>query len=152
MSDGDGDGKRDRNPWEDRYDRDDAGDQEDVDDDRDDADLEADAATASESVETSETSDASETSKSAETAKTSESEKSTESEESSGTVRERKNVNMYLPEDLVDDLQLRYSELNVEWRRRHGEDMPKNEEFYPAAIEAALGDSSIEEELGLGEE
>ena len=146
MPDADGDGKRDRNPWEDRYDRDDAGDQEDVDDDRDAAALEADASTGSETVEMSETSDASETSKRAETAKTS------ESEESSGTVRERKNVNMYLPEDLVDDLQLRYSELNVEWRRRHGEDMPKNEEFYPAAIEAALGDSSIEEELGLDEE
>ena len=149
MPDADGDGKRDRNPWEDRYDRDDAGDQEDVDDDRDAAALEADASTGSETVETS---DASETSKRAETAETSESEETAESEKSSGTVRERKNVNMYLPEDLVDDLQLRYSELNVEWRRRHGEDMPKNEEFYPAAIEAALGDSSIEEELGLDEE
>ncbi|PHQ38256.1 HNH endonuclease [Halorubrum persicum] len=75
--------------------------------------------------------------------------KTAESEESGGTVRERKNVNMYLPEELVEDLQLRYSELNVEWRRQHGEDMPKNEEYYPAAIRAALGESSIEEELGV---
>jgi hypothetical protein len=29
--------------------------------------------------------------------------------------------------------------------------MPKNEEFYPAAVRAALGESSIEEELGLDE-
>jgi hypothetical protein len=29
--------------------------------------------------------------------------------------------------------------------------MPKNEEFYPAAVRAALGGSSIEDELGLEE-
>ena len=69
----------------------------------------------------------------------------------SPAIRDQHNVNMYLPEGLVDDLQMRYSELNVEWRRRHGEDMPKNEEFYPAAIRSALGESSIEEELGLDE-
>lgn len=127
----DGDDKRDRNPWEDRYGHDD---QED-----------------SETKGRSETSDASKTSKSKERSQMSKSSTTAESEESGGTVRERKNVNMYLPESLVDDLQLRYSELNVEWRRRHGEDMPKNEEFYPAAVRAALGESSIEEELGLNE-
>lgn len=137
----DGDGKRDRNPWDDRYDRDD--------DDRDDAAIESEAS--SETTEMSEASNTSKTSKRQKTTKMSKSEKTAESEESSGTVRERKNVNMYLPEGLVDDLQMRYSELNVEWRRRHGEDMPKNDEFYPAAIRAALGESSIEEELGLGE-
>lgn len=135
----DGDGKRDRNPWDDRYDR--------GDDDRDDAAIESDAS--SETTEMLEASNTSKSSKKEETTKMSKSEKTTESEESSGTVRERKNVNMYLPEGLVDDLQMRYSELNVEWRRRHGEDMPKNDEFYPAAIRAALGESSIEEELGL---
>lgn len=138
----DGGGKRDRNPWDDRYDRDD--------DDRDDAAHEGESST-SETAETSEASNTSKTSKRAETTEMAKSEKTTESEERSGTVRERKNVNMYLPEGLVDDLQLRYSELNVEWRRRHGEDMPKNEEFYPAAIRSALGGSSIEEELGLDE-
>jgi len=134
-----GNEKRDRNPWEDRYDH----------DDEDDG-LEDDSLS-SETEETTEASDTSKTSKSAETSKMSQSTKTTESEESSGTVRERKNVNMYLPEALVDDLQLRYSKLNVEWRRQHGEDMPKNGEFYPAAIRAALEDSSIEEELGLDE-
>jgi len=141
----DSDEKRDRNPWDDRYDHDD--------DDHDDAVPEDDPST-SETVETSNTSNTSKTSKSAETPKMSKSKMNAESEEngeSSGTVRERKNVNMYLPETLVDDLQLRYSELNVEWRRRHGEDMPKNEEFYPAAVRAALGESSIEEELSLDE-
>ena len=137
----DGDGKRDRNPWDDRYDRDD--------DDRDDAAIESEAS--SETTEMSEASNTSKTSKRQKTTKMSKSEKTAESEESSGTVRERKNVNMYLPESLVDDLQMRYSELNVEWRRRHGEDMPKNDEFYPAAVRAALGEASIEAELGLGE-
>jgi hypothetical protein len=91
-------------------------------------------------------SESEETTESAETAETS---KSKESEE---TIRDRKNINMYLPETVVDDLQLRYSELNVEWRREHGEDMPKNAEFYPAAIRAALSDSTIEDELGLGDD
>jgi len=91
--------------------------------------------------------ESSKTSKSAETA---ENEKSDEKEESGG-VRERKNVNMYLPDDLVDDLQLRYSELNVQWRRDHGEDLPKNDEFYPAVIESALRETSIKAELGLDE-
>lgn len=136
----DGNEKRDRNPWDDRYDH------EDEDAGREDDSL------SSETVEMSEVSNTSKTSKSEETSEMSKSSTTTESEESSGTVRERKNVNMYLPETLVDDLQLRYSELNVEWRRRHGEDMPKNEEFYPAAIRAALGESSIEEELGLDEQ
>jgi len=135
----DGNEKRDRNPWDDRYD-----------DDDEDAGHEDDSLS-SETVETPEASDTSKTSKSEETSEMSKSSTTTESEESNGTVRERKNVNMYLPETLVDDLQLRYSELNVEWRRRHGEDMPKNEEFYPAAVRAALGESSIEEELGLNE-
>jgi hypothetical protein len=147
----DSDEKRDRNPWDDRYDHDN--------DNHDDA-VPEDDLSASETEETSNTANTSKasktsnTSKSPETTKMSKSKMNAESEEnreSSRTVRERKNVNMYLPETLVDDLQLRYSELNVKWRRQHGEDMPKNEEFYPAAVRAALGESSIEEELGLNE-
>jgi hypothetical protein len=89
-------------------------------------------------------------SKSAETA---ESEESTESEETSGgTVRERKNVNMYLPGEQVSDLQMRYSELNVQWRREYDEDLPKNDQFYPAVIQAALEGTSIEEQLPIDEE
>lgn len=90
----------------------------------------------------------SESSKTSKSSKTEKSSKTTESEESTG-VRSRKNVNMYLPDDLVDDLQLRYSKLNVQWRREHGEDMPKNDEYYPAVIRASLNDTTIEDELGL---
>ena len=123
--------KRDRNPFDQRYDEDD--DQNN---------------TQSDSSKTSKTSKTYTREKTAETEK---SEKSDETAESNG-VRERRNVNMYLPDGLVDDLQLRYSELNVQWRREHGEDLPKNDEFYPAVIESSLQDTTIEKELGLADE
>ena len=116
--------KRDRDPFDARYD-----------DDTDDTD--AGSSKSSKMNNTAETTDTAESEEIDETAK-------------SGGVRERRNVNMYLPDSLVDDLQLRYSELNVQWRREYGEDLPKNDQFYPAVIEAALQDTSIEDELGLG--
>jgi len=119
--------KRDRDPWESRYD------QSEEDED-----------------EEEQIAESSETSKMSEIAKTVETEESEES--STETVRERKNVNMYLDEPLVDDLQLRYSELNVQWHREYGEDLPKNDQFYPAVIQAALEGTSIEEHLPIDEE
>jgi len=56
---------------------------------------------------------------------------------------------IYLPDDVVDDLDIRYSEVNVEWQREHGEQLPKNERFYPALVRAAINETTIEEELGL---
>lgn len=70
----------------------------------------------------------------------------------SSVVRDQKNVNMYLPDDLVSDMRLRYSELELEWRREHDDDLPKNEVFYPAVIRAALEGTSIEAEIGLNGE
>jgi len=135
--------KRERNPWNDRYGGDEDAESESEENSKRSKTAESDMnAETSEATETTETAEMAE---SEETAETAESEETDEGE----TVRERKNVNMYLPEGLVGDLQLRYSELNVEWRRRHDEDMPKNDEFYPAVIRSALGDASIEEELGL---
>mgnify|MGYP006268328551 CR=1 FL=1 len=99
--------------------------------------------------ETDETEESAETSKESKTSKKSESEKGSER---SQTVKERKNVNMYLPEDLVSDLQMRYSELNVQWRRKFDEDMPKNDQFYPAAVRAALEETSIESQLPIGDD
>lgn len=93
--------------------------------------------------------DESETAEESEASKRSKSEETEESSENSKTVRSRKNVNMYLPDGLVDDMQLRYSELNVAWQREHGEELPKNAEFYPAVIRAALNDSTVGEELGI---
>jgi hypothetical protein len=58
---------------------------------------------------------------------------------------------IYLPDDVVNDIDIRYSEANVEWQRAHGEQLPKNERFYPAVIRAGLNGTSIEKELGLSE-
>lgn len=97
------------------------------------------------SSESSDMSESSEEPKSSERSKTSKSEETEKS--SAGGVRDRKNVNMYLPDELVEDLQLRYAELNLEYRRERGEDMPKNQVFYPAVIQAALGESTIRESI-----
>lgn len=56
---------------------------------------------------------------------------------------------IYLSDDDIDELDIRYSEVNVQWQREHGEQLPKNERFYPAVIRAGLSGTSIEEELGL---
>lgn len=69
--------------------------------------------------------------------------------DSTPTVRERTNVNMYLPEKVVNDMKMRHSELDVKWRRKFGQELPKNEVFYPAVIRAALEGKTIEEQLGL---
>lgn len=58
---------------------------------------------------------------------------------------------IYLSNDDVNELDIRYSEVNVEWQREHGEQLPKNEQFYPAVIRAGLSGTSIEEELDLDE-
>ena len=105
-----------------------------------------------ETTETGESDNSSKTKETSKTSKTRESDnssKTTETSKSNETIRSRKNINMYLPEQLVDELQLRYSELNVKWRREHGEDMPKNAEYYPAVIRASLNDTTVAEELDL---
>ena len=64
-------------------------------------------------------------------------------------VREQTHVAMYLSPDLADDLDLRFDELSLEYRREHGEKMTKNGDFYPALAEAAINDTTLREELGL---
>ena len=102
-----------------------------------------------ETIETGESDNSSKTKETSKTSKTGESDNSSKTSKSNKTIRSRKNINMYLPEQLVDELQLRYSELNVKWRREHGEDMPKNAEYYPAVIRASLNDTTVAEELDL---
>jgi cytoskeletal protein RodZ len=135
------DDKRDRDPWEDRYDQEDAVDESET----------SEQSEESKTSKRSQTAETAESSSASDTVEKSESEETSKSEERS-TVRERKNVNMYLPDDLVSDMQLRYSELNVKWRREHDDDLPKNEVFYPAVISAALKGTSIDAEIGLNEE
>lgn len=58
---------------------------------------------------------------------------------------------MYLPDDLVDDLDFRFDELNVKYRRKYGKKMEKNKDFYPAMVKSTINNTTIEEELGLTE-
>lgn len=157
--------KHNRDPFANRYPRDDAEDDDESDGENDaSTDEQRASATESETVQTPETTEELEASKMAETSDATEASEASETKESSessgisktsksektqeksgGGVRERKNVNMYLPDALVEELQLRYAELNLEYRRERGEDMPKNQVFYPAVIKAALGESTVRE-------
>lgn len=92
-------------------------------------------------------SEASNDSSTPKTSSMSDKEKTSNTSKSDKSVRQRRNVNMYLPDELVDDLQLRYAELNVQYRREHGDDMPKNSVYYPAVIRAALNDTTVQNEL-----
>lgn len=100
----------------------------------------------SESMTTSETAETAESSEMAESMTTSE---TSETSESEAAVKDRKNVNMYLPEDLVGEMNIRYSELDAKYQREHGRTMEKNRDYYSAVIEAGLTDKSIEDVLDL---
>jgi len=70
-----------------------------------------------------------------------------ESEQKS--VKDRPSVLMYLPEDLHSDLDIRFDELNAQYKREHGEALEKNRDYYPAVIKAGLEGKDIKEILDL---
>jgi len=70
-----------------------------------------------------------------------------ESEQKS--VKDRPSVLMYLPEDLHSDLDIRFDELNAQYKREHGEALEKNRDYYPAVIKAGLEEKDIKEVLDL---
>mgnify|MGYP006273278739 CR=1 FL=1 len=67
----------------------------------------------------------------------------------SPTLRDKENVNMYLPDGVHSDLQLLYAELSLQWRREYDEGLPKNDQFYPAVVRAALEETTVEAQLPL---
>lgn len=107
----------------------------------------------SQSSKTPETSEASETTEAAETSKTTETPDSSEPSQASKTsnttepsetaTRDRKNVNMYLPEELIDDAALAFDELNLDLRRQGAEPFEKNRHF--RALVLALGIDAVRE-------
>ena len=102
------------------------------------------------SSEMTETTEATTTTETAETIETSETTDTLGPGDEGFVLREDWNGRtIYLPDDVVDDLDIRYSEVNVEWQREHGEQLPKNERFYPALVRAAINETTIEAELGL---
>jgi len=118
----------------------------------------------SDTTETSDTSDSeaptpsaemSETTVTTETADVSETSETTETPtpgDDDFQLREHWNGRtLYLPDDVVDDLDLRYKECSIKWQQQRGGELPKNERFYPAVVRAALNETSIVAELGLEE-
>lgn len=73
--------------------------------------------------------------------------KSSTDSTSEGNVSDRPSVLMYLPEEQRRELDLRFDELNLKHKREHGDALQKNRDYYPAVIEAALSDQSLEEIL-----
>lgn len=92
----------------------------------------------SEDEETAEGEETAENSETSETAETMSASETAETAESTETVKDRKNVNMYLPEDLVGEMNIRYSELDAQFQREHGRSMEKNRDFYPIILELAF--------------
>lgn len=78
------------------------------------------------------------------TDKTGEAEKSGET-----SVKDRPSVLMYLPEDLHAELDIRFDELNAQYKREHGEPLEKNRDYYPAIIKAGLEDKDLEDVLDI---
>lgn len=64
-------------------------------------------------------------------------------------VRDRPSVLMYLPPDVREELDVRFDELNAEYRREHGEPLGKNRDYYPAVVRAGLTGEPLEELLEL---
>ncbi len=88
------------------------------------------------------------TGESAETAQTNELEQSEEKAES-GSVKDRPSVLMYLPEEIHEELDIRFDELNAKHKRAHGEKLEKNRHYYPAIVKAGLEGSDVEEILDI---
>lgn len=109
-----------------------------------------DSATSPDMTETTDTTTMTETDETIETSGTSDTTDTLAPGDEGFVLREDWNGRtIYLSDDDVDELDIRYSEVNVEWQCEHGEQLPKNERFYPAVIRAGLSGTSIEEELGL---
>ena len=81
------------------------------------------------------------------TSKPSKAEELVESEQKS--VKDRPSVLMYLPEELHSDLDIRFDELNAQYKREYGEALEKNRDYYPAVIKAGLEGKDIKEILDL---
>lgn len=86
----------------------------------------AETAKTDQTTETAETADPAENAESAEPAETAE-----------PSVKERRNVNMYLPEDDRNELMATFDELNAK-AKREGDELEKNRDFYPRVIRAGL--------------
>lgn len=79
----------------------------------------------------------------------SETEDKSSSHDDSSSVKDRPSVLMYLPEDTRQELDIRFDELNAQYKRAHGEPLEKNRDYYPAVIQAGLEGRDVEDILEL---
>lgn len=71
------------------------------------------------------------------------------SENDKPSVKDRPSTLMYLPGDVDGELDVRFDELNAKHKRKHGEPLEKNRDYYPAVIKAGLEGKDVEELLNL---
>jgi hypothetical protein len=89
-------------------------------------------------------------SKTEQTDKTDKKGESAEADQNEQTsVKDRPSVLMYLPEDQHTELDIRFDELNAQYKRKHGEALQKNRDYYPAVVEAALEGKDLEDVLDI---
>ncbi|GAA2663765.1 hypothetical protein [Halobellus rarus] len=69
--------------------------------------------------------------------------------ETGSAVKDRPSVLMYLPEEIRQELDIRFDELNAKHKRQHGEALEKNRDYYPAVIEAGLTDKDLKDILDI---
>ena len=70
-------------------------------------------------------------------------------ETKSESVKDRPSVLMYLPEEVHEELDIRFDELNAKHKRAHGEKLEKNRHYYPAVVKAGLEGSDLEDVLDI---
>lgn len=65
------------------------------------------------------------------------------------TVRDLHNVNVYLYEDIYDEMRRKFKQLDAEHLDAHGEDLSKNKAFFNTVFRAGLNSPELREELEL---
>lgn len=65
------------------------------------------------------------------------------------SVKNRPSVLMYLPEEIHEELDIRFDELNARHKRVHGEKLEKNRDYYPAVVKAGLESDDLEGVLDI---
>jgi len=72
-----------------------------------------------------------------------------QSGESKASIKDRPSVLMYLPEELHTKLDIRFDELNVQYKREHGRPLEKNRDYYPAVVKASLEGKDVKDVLEI---
>lgn len=110
-----------------------------------------------ESTSTTETQGTSETLETGETEETEETSKTEDEADAESSSKERgrlideyENINIYVPEELKDELNFLFKQIDVEYSRETGGDLEKHWDFYPAVVRTVLrNEDDLREELGI---